>query len=54
MVNSLDKSNPTGLLLSAMNIAGISSTSCRTFKGDEEFALGVVSPAGDVSLWTSG
>jgi hypothetical protein len=51
MVNSLDNSNPTGLLLRAADIAGISSLviPSQTFRGDDEFALGVVSPAGNVS-----
>ncbi|KAF9522721.1 hypothetical protein CPB83DRAFT_864011 [Crepidotus variabilis] len=53
MVNALDNSNPTQLLLRAIQVGGISSPetgpiTSRTFKEDEEFALGVLSPTGKI------
>jgi len=56
MINALDESNPTHLLLSALSEAGISSTSqhppqsspASFFKDDEQFALGVLDANGQV------
>ncbi|KAF8899808.1 hypothetical protein CPB84DRAFT_1681063 [Gymnopilus junonius] len=51
MINELDSSNPTKLLLRSLDLAGISPTSrsqsstiTTTFKDDELFALGIVGP----------
>jgi hypothetical protein len=54
MVISLDGSNPTQLLLRAIERAEISSTrrSAPTFREDEQFALAALTPAGDVSWKT--
>jgi hypothetical protein len=50
MVNLLDASNPTQLLLRAIESAGIASNGLtHTFRGDEQFALAVLTPAGEVS-----
>jgi len=51
MINSLDSSNPTQLLLQAIGLNEVSSSGgnrSRTFKEDEEFALGVLAPTGEV------
>jgi len=57
MINALDESNPTHLLLNAISEAGIySSTSqhppqsspASFFKDDEQFALGVLDANGQV------
>jgi hypothetical protein len=51
MINGLDSSNPTQLLLSAIRIAGIDILSpSGSFKNNEEFSLGLVSSAGEVHI----
>ena len=51
MINSLNSSNPTQLLLDAIRQAGIDmlspTGSCRD---NEEFLLGLVSPTGEVQI----
>lgn len=46
MINALDNSNPTRLLLSSLSEAGIYSSTSQSpasfFKDDEQFALGVL------------
>ncbi|KAJ3501111.1 hypothetical protein NLJ89_g9487 [Agrocybe chaxingu] len=49
MVNSLNSSNPTQLLLRGIEVAGLSPSISTTFKEDEQFALGVVGPSGEIS-----
>lgn len=55
MINSLDDSNPTRLLLGAIDLAGIGATKeessspfAATFKDDEQFALGLMSVDGEI------
>lgn len=54
MINELDSSNPTKLLIQAIDLAGLSpSSSSNTkptqyFKDEEQFALGVLTPHGQV------
>ncbi len=55
MINSLDDSNPTRLLLGAIDLAGIGATRdessspfTATFKDDEQFALGLLSSDGEI------
>lgn len=57
MINSLNESNPTRLLLDAIAFAGIgaskvssSSPFTATFKDDEQFALALLAPSGKVSV----
>ncbi|CAA7268452.1 unnamed protein product [Cyclocybe aegerita] len=49
MVNALNSSNPTQLLLRGIEVAGLSPSISTTFKEDEQFALGVVGPSGEIS-----
>lgn len=49
MVNTLNGSNPTQLLLSAMKNSGIGIALSGTFKEDEQFSLGVLDSAGKAS-----
>lgn len=50
MINGLDSSNPTQLLLGAIRLAGIDmSFPTGSFKDNEEFSLGLVSPTGGVN-----
>lgn len=50
MINSLDDSNPTQLLLRAIEgVEGLSNQLAHTFREDEQFALAVLSRAGEVS-----
>ncbi|KDR72541.1 hypothetical protein GALMADRAFT_142864 [Galerina marginata CBS 339.88] len=48
MINTLNSSNPTKLLLSALELAGISPLSA-SFKDEDQFALGVLAPDGQIS-----
>ena len=52
MINALDESNPTRLLLSSLSEAGIYSSTSQSpasfFKNDEQFALGVLDANGQV------
>ena len=49
MINSLDSSNPTQLLLDAIRLAGIDMLSpTGSFNNNEEFLLGLVFPTGEV------
>jgi hypothetical protein len=51
MVNSLNSSNPTQLLLDAILLAGIDmSIPTGSFKNNGEFLLGLVSPTGEVQI----
>lgn len=50
MVNSLDGSNPTQHLLRAIEGAEISHHSTSSIREEEQFALGILSSAGDVSF----
>ena len=47
IINGLDSSNPTRLLLDAIRLAGIN----KSFKNSEEFLLGIVSPTGEVQIF---
>ena len=50
MINSLDGSNPTQLLLRAIEHTEAASIRLApTFREEEQFALAVLTPAGDVS-----
>ncbi|KAF5318778.1 hypothetical protein D9619_010756 [Psilocybe cf. subviscida] len=54
MINALDDANPTRLLLDALETAGLgaareSQAAGSAFKDNEQFALGVVGPSGDVT-----
>ena len=51
MINSLDDSNPTQLLLRAMieGTGGSSNQLANAFREDEQFALAVLNSAGEVS-----
>ncbi|KAF8156977.1 hypothetical protein B0H34DRAFT_657786 [Crassisporium funariophilum] len=54
MINTLNASNPTQLLLSAIRSGGISTQASPISKGDtlkdtEEFALGLLSPTGEIT-----
>ena len=55
MINALNDSNPTRQLLGAIDLAGIGATKeessspfAATFKDDEQFALGLLSPDGEI------
>ena len=49
MINRLNSSNPTKLLLDAIRLAGIDMLSpTGSFKSNEVFLLGLVSPTGEV------
>jgi hypothetical protein len=52
MINALDESNPTRLLLNSLSEAGIysstSQSSASFFKDDEQFALGILDANGEV------
>jgi len=51
MVNGLNSSNPTHLLLSAIRLAENDMLSpTGSFKDNEEFSLGLVSPTGEVHI----
>ena len=52
MINELNNSNPTELLLGAIRFAGIDvqPSPTRSFKYNEEFSLGLVSPTGEVHI----
>lgn len=51
MVNGLNSSNPTQLLLDAIRLAGIDMLSpTSSFKDNEEFSLGIVSSTGEVQI----
>ena len=51
MINRLNSSNPTQLLLDAIRLAGIDMLSpTGSFKNNEEFLLGLVSPTGEVRI----
>jgi hypothetical protein len=51
MINSLNSSNPTQLLLDSIRLAGIDMLSTTgSLKNNEEFLLGLVSPTGEVQI----
>ena len=51
MINSLNSSNPTQLLLDSIRLAGIDMLSpTGSFKNNQEFLLGLVSPTGEVQI----
>jgi hypothetical protein len=51
MINSLDGVNPTQLLLRAIEHTEIlPNRTAPTFREEEQFALAILTPAGDVSL----
>jgi phosphatidylserine synthase len=51
MINRLNSSNPTQLLLGAIRLAGIDMLSpTGSFRNSEEFFLGLVSPTGEVHI----
>ena len=51
MINGLDSCNPAQLLLDAIRLAGIDMLSpTGSFKVNEEFSLGLVSPTGKVYI----
>lgn len=51
MINELNSSNPTQFLLSAIRLAEIDMISpIGSFKDNEEFSLGLVSPTGEVRI----
>ncbi|KAF8797464.1 hypothetical protein BYT27DRAFT_7265693 [Phlegmacium glaucopus] len=50
MINGLDFSNPTQLLLNVIRLAGVDMLApAGSFKGNEEFSLGLVSATGEIS-----
>jgi hypothetical protein len=54
MINSLNFSNPTQLLLDGIRLAGIDMLSpTGSLKSNEEFLLGLVSPTGEVQIVSS-
>ena len=51
MINRLNSSNPTQLLLDTIRLAGIDMLSpTGSFKNNEEFLLGLVSATGEVQI----
>ena len=51
MINSLNSSNPTQLLLDSIRLAGIDMLSpTGSFKNNQEFLMGLVSPTGEVQI----
>ena len=51
MINGLNASNPTQLLLSTIHLAGMDMLSPNdSFKDNEEFSLGLISPTGEVQI----
>ena len=51
MINRLDSSNPTQLLLNAIRLAGIDMLApTGSFKNNEEFLLGLVTSTGEVQI----